>query len=959
MRATCFAVLALVVSSAAAADALPDFPLLRIDTGRHTAFIHALALDEAAGRVYSASEDKTLRIWRIADGRLLDTYRVPVGLRAEGQLYALALSPDRKTLAVGGWTCWDADGRACIYLLDAASGAPLGRITGLPEVIAALRFSPDGRALAVGLMGQAGLRVYRTVDRALLASDAHYHDKLLELDFTPNGQLVSAALDGFVRLYDQRFGLIGRVNTGLAGHQPFGLRCSPDGQYVALGFNDVAQVSLLRATDLRPVRTLSIDHPPLPRSLTRVAWAPDSSALYATGEPQPGAPAQVFRWHIGSADVADSMFATPGRIGDLAVTAQQSVLFASDEPALGLVDSSGSVRYRLASGVPRFGNELRVSNDGADVEIALDPAGSQRRRFSAARATLLPVTAPSADLAPPRTHEAHWHITDWGGAAAPRVNGRRIALEPYEEAHALAIAPDARTAVIGTEWALRALVSTGAIRWSIRMPTAVRAVNISADGRFAVAALADGTVNWYTLAGGAPVLSLFLHSDGAAWAAWTPSGYYASSVYGDMLVGWQINRGPEQPPDFFRAVQFERELYRPDLITSALHAAPASTVEVAPDHGDHLLAVSPPRVRVSVLEGGPRQPRAGVAHLRITGESTGLPMQDLSVYVNDIPVTPARERALLGAETTRFSRELDVPLEAADSALRIEVFNGHSLGVAERWLVDNAPAAPRSRQGDLYLLAVGVNDFPELEPNLRLTYAASDAREFAQAFVRHTERFRNVHVQTLSDGGAPPVRAAVLTALQVLRQAGGADTVVVFLASHGASDAAGNYFFIPRDAARADIETLRDGHSPPAESSLISWMAFFDALRNTAGRRLLIVDTCQAHDISGHVQEYSLLKRSASSRIAFILASRGDEESQEYASGRHGLFTYALLQGLEGGADVDQDGGTTVAEWFRFAAATVERLRDRRIGPQTPQFIAPDVLANMDIAPAAGGPTTR
>jgi WD40 repeat protein len=958
MRASWCVVLALVVSSPGAADPLPAFPLLRIDTGRHSAFIHALALDEAAGRVYSASEDKTVRIWRIADGRLLDTYRVPVGLRAEGQLYALALSPDRKTLAVGGWTCWDAESRACIYLLDAASGAPLGRITGLPEVVAALRFSPDGRALAVGLMGQGGLRVYRVADRRLLASDARYHDKLLELDFTPGGQLVTAALDGFVRLYDQRFELIGRVNNGLAGHQPFGLRCSPDGQYVALGFDDVAQVSLLRAGNLQPVQTLHVGRTPLPRNLTRVAWAPDSTAVYATGEADPGAPAQVFRWHIGSAAVAEPVFATPGRIGDLAVTAQQSVLFASDEPALGLIDASGRVRYRLFSGVPHFGEELRVSHDGEDVEIALDPAGSERRRFSAAHATLVPVTAPSADLAPPDTREAQWHITDWGGAAPPHVNGRRIALEPYEEPRALAIARNAKTAVIGTEWALRALEPTGAIRWSVRMPTAVRAVNISGDGRFALAALADGTINWYTLAKGAPVLSLFLHSDGAAWAAWTPSGYYASSAFGDTLVGWQINRGPEQSPDFFRAVQFERELYRPDLITTALRAA-ASTLDMNANHGEHLLAVSPPRVRVSVLEAGARQPRAGVAHLRITGESTGLPMQDVSVYVNDIPVTPGRERPLQGAEMTRFSRELDVPLEVADSAVRIEVFNGHSLGVAERWLVGGSPAAVRPARGDLYLLAVGVDEFPALEPNLRLRYAASDAREFARAFVGHADRFRNVHVQILGDGSEPPVRAAVLTALQGLRQAGGADTVVVFLASHGASDAAGNYFFIPRDAARADIEALRNGQSPPAESSLISWMAFFDALRSTAGRRLLIVDTCQAHDISGHVQEYSLMKRSASSRIAFILASRGDEESQEYAAGRHGLFTYALLQGLQGDADVDQDGGTTVAEWFRFAAGTVERLRDRRIGPQTPQFIAPDVLANMDITRAAGALTTR
>jgi uncharacterized caspase-like protein len=119
-------------------------------------------------------------------------------------------------------------------------------------------------------------------------------------------------------------------------------------------------------------------------------------------------------------------------------------------------------------------------------------------------------------------------------------------------------------------------------------------------------------------------------------------------------------------------------------------------------------------------------------------------------------------------------------------------------------------------------------------------------------------------------------------------------------------------------------------------SSLVGWLEVSDALRNTAGRRLLIVDTCQARQIAGHFQDYSLIKRSASSRLAFILASKGDEESQEYEAGKHGLFTFGLLEGLQP--------GVTVEGWFANAARTVDELRDRRIGPQTPQFMAPPSL---------------
>ena len=55
--------------------------------------------------------------------------------------------------------------------------------------------------------------------------------------------------------------------------------------------------------------------------------------------------------------------------------------------------------------------------------------------------------------------------------------------------------------------------------------------------------------------------------------AWAPDGYYTSSVYGDNYVGWHLNRGKDQAPDFYRAVQFDRILYRPDRVADAFRQA--------------------------------------------------------------------------------------------------------------------------------------------------------------------------------------------------------------------------------------------------------------------------------------------------------------------------------------------------------------------------------------------------
>jgi WD40 repeat protein len=110
-------------TAAALAGELPTAPMLRIETGRHTAMIRRIATD-AQGRWASvASEDKTLRLWDIRDAKhpgLLQTFRLPSGLGNEGKLYAVAMDPAGAWLATGGWTDVWGGTTTAIYILDQA-----------------------------------------------------------------------------------------------------------------------------------------------------------------------------------------------------------------------------------------------------------------------------------------------------------------------------------------------------------------------------------------------------------------------------------------------------------------------------------------------------------------------------------------------------------------------------------------------------------------------------------------------------------------------------------------------------------------------------------------------------------------------------------------------------------------------------------------------------------------------
>jgi uncharacterized caspase-like protein len=174
---------------------------------------------------------------------------------------------------------------------------------------------------------------------------------------------------------------------------------------------------------------------------------------------------------------------------------------------------------------------------------------------------------------------------------------------------------------------------------------------------------------------------------------------------------------------------------------------------------------------------------------------------------------------------------------------------------------------------------------------------------------------------------------------------------VIFLASHGITDPKGNYYFVPRDVVREDVVAVQRGGTG---ASLVSWEVFFDALRGAAGKRILIVDSCHAGRAEGTFDSHSLLKRSAASMFPLVVASKGEEQSQEYAPAKHGLFSYALMNSLVPAADVDGDGRVSLQEAFNYALRIVEELRNKSVGAQTPQLLVPPVLGKVALVPSSG-----
>jgi uncharacterized caspase-like protein len=173
----------------------------------------------------------------------------------------------------------------------------------------------------------------------------------------------------------------------------------------------------------------------------------------------------------------------------------------------------------------------------------------------------------------------------------------------------------------------------------------------------------------------------------------------------------------------------------------------------------------------------------------------------------------------------------------------------------------------------------------------------------------------------------PTTAANILNALGMLRQTKETDTVVVFVAGHGVNEGP-NYRFLPTDVAKQS-----DGGFLSA--SVIPWYAFQEAIESAKGRRILFLDTCHA----GNSYNQRLSSDSYETNVIVYSAARWDQEALERPDLGHGLFTYALVEGIAGKAAKRDSGGPITTIALRdFLVARVAELARNLGHQQEPQY---------------------
>lgn len=533
-----------------------------LDPGTHVAAIRQIAVDAAEKIIVTASDDKTARIWDIASGRLLKTLHLPAGPENIGRLYAAAISPQGR-LALAGTTA-PPEGPHRIYFYDLASMAFIKAVDARGGDIKSLQWSPDGMLLAAAYAGAPAFRVFDDAGELL-------HEERLPADawsitLSRDGLLALPVSDGTVRIY----GIAGEVRllATLRGAlpDPRGVQFSPDGDLLAVGYLSrtsarEVQVDVFDVTTQALSKSFVFDdiaH----GNLRNVAWQRDGAALYAAGSGYRGRNDFIVKrisWPQG--EVSDARAAS-NSITDLLPLSDNRVLFSTVEPAWGVVRGPEAKTMAAPQSAQFLEADLLTTSDDARTVAWRFAPGEPRHSFSINRRDV--VRGERDAKRAPRTAGKRIAVGVWENSFDLTIAGRPVEMAPTEISRAVAMLPDESAVLLATSRTLRRIEADGYERWRVPLATEARAVNVSADGRVLVVAMADGTLRWRRVQDGAMLMSLFPARDGR-WVLWNEEGYYDAARNGDALIGWTVNRPGGERADYYPMSRYRDKYFKPEV----------------------------------------------------------------------------------------------------------------------------------------------------------------------------------------------------------------------------------------------------------------------------------------------------------------------------------------------------------------------------------------------------------
>ncbi|NQV35860.1 MAG: caspase family protein [Phycisphaeraceae bacterium] len=408
--------------------------------------------------------------------------------------------------------------------------------------------------------------------------------------------------------------------------------------------------------------------------------------------------------------------------------------------------------------------------------------------------------------------------------------------------------------------------------------------------------------------------TIVLRRQGLEWVVVTPTGYFHGSPELTRRISWRIS------DQLFPLELYSQHFHKPQIISDVLQRHAGETLLVRP------VISTPPRVQLEIASIG-RQSVQVSATAR--GGTDTDDIADVHLYVNgrDVEAIQEEEINIKPEEDgiVTFTHRIMIPAHKTKSVIAAVVTDSKGVNSLPSTRVIVLPGEETAGQRKLYVLTVGVSKYMNEASNLK--YCHADAEALATLLrAQKGLAFDDVRTRVITDQDATV--SGIKAGLDWLRtQCTRSDTALVLFSGHGSRGYAGELYYVPYEA-QAD-----------APGSYLPWDDVAQALQGVkASPVLFLADCCHSGAFGSERLSQDEFARPLlrDSRVMVFSSSRGVEASLEMPSLKHGAFTYAVLQGLSGKADLIADKRITISELQAYVANQVKQITEGRQHPSIP-----------------------
>lgn len=471
---------------------------------------------------------------------------------------------------------------------------------------------------------------------------------------------------------------------------------------------------------------------------------------------------------------------------------------------------------------------------------------------------------------------------------------------------------------------------------------AINTVDFSPDGKMLVSGSEDGSSRIWDLATAEVLLTLVTLNGGRDWLAVTPEGLFDGTPDAWNQILWRFSSSIF---DVTPVEVFFTEFYSPGLV-SQIYAGqrPRAAQDVSQkDRRQPVVALS------GAGEGTETSQRSLAVRVDVREAAAGAGARDVRLFRNGTLVKAWRGDVLKGAGPQVL--EATVPVVAGDNRITAYAFNRDNVKSVDA-VLNVKGAASLKRDGTVYILAVGVNQYANDQYNLK--YAVADATSFTdeiKAQQLKLGQYSKAEVVSLSDSQA--TKANILAALAQFKTAQPEDAVILYFAGHGTAKGA-RFYLVPHDLGYSGPRAGIDAKA--VETILEHSISDLEIEAAVEGidveRFLFVLDACNSGQAleaeekrRGPMNSKGLAQLAYEKGMYILTAAQSYQAALEAAQLGHGYLTYALVEeGLkQGKADRDlKDGQVIAREWFNYATDRVPQMQEKVMTERLLLFVEGD-----------------